>query len=87
MLINQNNSMTDFEILALYSQWSEDYYCAGFLHPSPETVREFRTWLNTRQSVQTVYEIEMLKEFHKQNKSIESHLSTQLDPAGGYYGT
>ena len=39
--------MTEEEILGLYSQWSEEYYCAGFLNPDEATVREFRKWLRT----------------------------------------
>ena len=68
--------MTDSEILRLYGQWSEDYYCAGFLNPSPETVTEFRTWLEnlderdfTEEPIQ-VYEQEMLKEFHNQEATL-----------------
>ena len=64
--------MMDKDILSLYSQWSEEYYCAGFLTPSPETVKEFCNWLKSRQlesrSVQSVYEKEMLEEFHKQEE-------------------
>jgi len=39
--------MTDKEIIDLYSSWSEDFYCAGFLNPSHETIKKFRNWLNT----------------------------------------
>ena len=65
----------DKEILALYSQWSEEYYCAGFLHPSPEVVKAFREWLNNPRKldlkpIQYDYEIEMLEEFHKQEENI-----------------
>ena len=65
--------MTDEEILYFYSQWSEDYYCAGFLMPSPEDVREFRKWLTDPKilylrPIQYDYEREMLEEFHKQEE-------------------
>ena len=63
--------MTDEEILSLYSQWSEEYYCAGFLCASPETVSAFRKWLNDPRKlylkpIQYDYEREMLDEFYKQ---------------------
>ena len=62
---------SDEEILALYSQWSEEYHCAGFLTPDPLSVQAFRKWLlSPRKSylmpVQYNYEREMLEEFHKQ---------------------
>ena len=67
--------MSDEEILALYSQWSEDLYCAGFLNASPEIIKEFRTWLNApkeRNWHQCIpyfdYEKEMLQEFHRQEE-------------------
>jgi len=66
--------MTDQEILALYSSWSEEYYCAGFLNPSPGTIKEFRNWLkNLHEQDWTPlqnYEQEMLQEFHRQQKEI-----------------
>jgi len=63
--------MTDEEILSLYSQWSEEYYCAGFLDASPATVSAFRKWLNDPRKlylkpIQYDYEREMLDEFYKQ---------------------
>jgi len=59
---------SDEEILALYSQWSEEYYCAGFLTPDPVSIQEFRKWLYDprKKPVQYDYEKEMLEEFHKQ---------------------
>jgi len=65
--------MTDSEILSLYSQWGEEYYCAGFLSPSSEAVKDFRQWLNDPRKlylkpVQYDYEKEMLEEFHKQEE-------------------
>lgn len=64
--------MTEEEILGLYSQWSEEYYCAGFLNPDEATVREFRKWLRTpkpltwSRELRQDYEQEMLDEFYKQ---------------------
>jgi len=82
--------MTDEEILLLYSQWSEEYYCAGFLNPDAGTVQEFRKWLkNSPQEPffyipRMSYEQEMLKEFHNQeakdymgqiaNKKLEDYI-------------
>ena len=65
----------DKEILYFYSQWSEDYYCAGFLDPSSEAVKEFRRWLTDPKilhlrPVQYDYERKMLEEFHKQEENI-----------------
>jgi len=67
----KRQQMTDEEILVLYSQWSEEYYCAGFISASPGTVREFRKWLTDRKILYLIpilhdYEGEMLEEFHKQ---------------------
>ena len=59
--------MSDEEILALYSQWSEDYYCAGFITPDPLSVQAFRKWLHVR-PIHHDYEREMLEEFHKQEE-------------------
>jgi len=67
--------MTDKEIIDLYSSWSEDFYCAGFLNPSHETIKKFRNWLNTPKQQNWNkcipyfdYEQEMLNEFHKQEQ-------------------
>ena len=65
--------MTDEEILYFYSQWSEDYYCAGFLTPDPLSVQAFRKWfynlkLLYLRPIQHAYEREMLEEFHKQEE-------------------
>ena len=60
--------MTDQEILTLYSTWSEEYHCAGFLNPSSETVKDFRDWLNRHSEPLKDYEQEMLEEFHKQEQ-------------------
>ena len=56
--------MTDEEILYFYSQWSEDYYCAGFLIPSPEDPE-----ILYLRPIQYDYEREMLAEFHKQESA------------------
>jgi len=64
---------SDGEILALYSQWSEEYYCAGFLSPDSLSIQAFRTWLHDPRKpylklVQYDYEKQMLEEFHKQEE-------------------
>ena len=64
---------SDEEILALYSQWSEEYYCAGFLNPDPLSIQAFRNWLHDPRKlylrpVQYDYEKQMLEEFHKQEE-------------------
>ena len=63
--------MSDEEILYFYSQWSEDYYCAGFLNPDSLSVQAFRKWLHdpkvlALRPIQYDYEREMLEEFHRQ---------------------
>jgi len=73
--------ITDEELLSLYSQWSEEYYCAGFLHPSPESIKGFRKWLNDPRklylrTVQYDYERDMLEEFHKQER--EENVDTRI---------
>ena len=65
--------MLDEEILLLYGQWSEEYYCAGFLTHDSLSIKEFRKWLNDPRKlylkpVQYDYEREMLEEFHKQEE-------------------
>jgi hypothetical protein len=65
--------MSDEEILYFYNQWSEDYYCAGFLAPDPLSVQAFRKWLYDPKTlslrpIQHDYEREMLEEFHKQEE-------------------
>ena len=64
--------MSDEEILSFYNQWSEDYYCAGFL-ADPLSVQAFRKWLYDPKTlslrpIQHDYEREMLEEFHKQEE-------------------
>ena len=64
--------ISDQGILELYSFWSEDRYCAGFMHPHEDTVREFREWLRelkfTGSGDLQDYEQEMLEEFYRQEK-------------------
>ena len=65
--------MSDEEILYFYNQWSEDYYCAGFLNPDSLSVQAFRKWLYdpvtlSLRPIQHDYEREMLEEFHKQEE-------------------
>ena len=62
------------ELIDLYRQWSEEKWCAGFMDPSPDRVRDFRTWLHASDfqesvvSIITDYEFEMLEEFRKQER-------------------
>lgn len=54
------------DIIALYGEWSEAFYAAGFIDPSPATVNEFRKWVHSRQESNVTpldYEMDMLKEF------------------------
>ena len=37
--------LTDKQLVRFYRAWSEEYYCAGFISPSPETVDRFIEWL------------------------------------------
>lgn len=57
------------ELLLLYSVWSEEFYCAGFMVPSSDTVEQFRNWLDVRGGANRDvedYEQEMLDEYHRQ---------------------
>ena len=62
------------ELIDLYRQWSDEKWCAGFMSPYPDTVRDFRTWLHSPDfqesvvSIITEYEFEMLEEFRKQER-------------------
>ena len=66
--------LTDWQLVELYRQWSEDHYAAGFIAPSKQNVRHFREWLHnplrTRAETQDrkmyAYETEMLDEFKAQ---------------------
>jgi hypothetical protein len=56
-------------ILALYREWSEKEYCAGFLHPDAGTrVVHFRTWLAALPGPVEGYERDMLVEYHRQEQ-------------------
>ncbi len=71
---------SDGEIVALYQEWSEELYCAGFMSigsiPS-HMVEQFRVWLRTRGTRgegwnrinATQYELEMLDEYHRQERN------------------
>ena len=76
--------MTDEGIVALYREWSEDRYAAGFIAADPETVTEFRKFLascprcgNPRELkelhcpplIEHDYERQMLEEFHRQERT------------------
>ena len=41
---------SDVELVNLYSEWSEEYYAAGFLIPDESRCRDFVRWLNRRDS-------------------------------------
>ena len=63
---------TDDQLLQLYSLWSEECYCAGFLSPDEHSVKEFREWLygysrdkHTTRKLEN-YELEFLEEFRRQ---------------------
>lgn len=51
-------------VLAAYSAWSEDRYSAGFILPTPSTVREFRQWLQEFEVLN--YHEEMLRLWNEQ---------------------
>lgn len=59
--------MSDQEIVWLYRWWSEEFYAAGFISPSEETVRSFRKWLrNSPKEKLEDYEREMIEIFNRQ---------------------
>ena len=54
---------TDEALLALYREWSEEYYAASFLTCSPQHAQMFVDWLSRREQEPTErawYETEML---------------------------
>jgi len=58
-------------LIRLYRDWSEDRYCAGFMHPAPETVAEFIEDLPDLLALEQVaprepYEMEFLAEYTRQ---------------------
>jgi len=69
-------SLSDQGILDLYALWSEDNYCASFMLPCEDIVREFRAWLRelrfTGPGNLQDYEEKMLAEFyHQEGKGID----------------
>ncbi len=62
--------MTDGLIVEIYRLWSDDTCCVGFLKPSPDTVQEFRGWLEQELRWDPAFasndEKEMIAEFHRQ---------------------
>ncbi len=64
--------MTDFELIARYMEWSEQVYCAGFMHPTPDIVAQFRRWVSLgmdngwRRETVKDYEVDMLAEYRRQ---------------------
>ena len=60
-------SLSDAVLLGLYSGWSEDTWCAGFMHPYPDVVAEFRAWVAALPDPTEDYEREMLAEYHRQD--------------------
>ena len=71
--MNTNNleaSSEELEILEAYRGWSEDFYAAGFLSPSPETVREFIEFRKQEKLLYSLesYEQEFLTEYFIQKK-------------------
>jgi len=63
-------TLSEQGLLDLYSLWSEDRYCASFMHPSEGIVHEFREWLRELRFIGPGhledYEDEMLEEFYRQ---------------------
>lgn len=62
--------MRDIAIIKLYETWSEAFWCAQFMSPTPEMVRRFRAWLHWLETCvpEEDFEIEMLAEFHRQEE-------------------
>lgn len=63
--------MEDAQIIALYEEWSEQAYAAGFLVPDETSVSQFRQWLKQRKSEEGIFilnerEETMLEEFKRQ---------------------
>lgn len=66
--------MTDAEIIELYRRWSEETYCAGFMHADSGRVAEFRAWLpgpmgSWAAETAKLYELEMLAEYRRQEEN------------------
>ena len=65
------SSLPDGVLLALYRNWSEEFYCASFITPSKDNVEAFRRWLGglTKPAIHYEdYELEFLKEYQQQVK-------------------
>lgn len=65
-------SYNDKELIMFYRQWSEEFYCAGFMHPDKDTVQEFYNWLQRPDYLEEEdigpyadYELEMIKVFRE----------------------
>ena len=71
----QEASGEELEILEAYRSWSEDFYAAGFLSPSLETVREFIEFRKREKLPYLLesYEQEFLKEYFKQKKEMTNN--------------
>ena len=37
--------ISDLELVYLWRQYSEEYYCAGWIVVKPDTLEQFKTWL------------------------------------------
>ena len=66
----QDAGLADRIILAAYCKWSEDTYRAEFMSATPDIVQQFRQWFHKQPfhppAPSENYEIEMIREFHKQ---------------------
>lgn len=40
--------LSDLELVYLWRQYSEEYYCAGWIVVQPDTLEQFKTWLEVR---------------------------------------
>ena len=65
-----NPPLPDAVVLALYQEWSEEFYAASFMHAFPDCVEHFRFWLREEilgptRKLET-YEEYMLAEFRRQ---------------------
>lgn len=40
--------LSDLELVYLWRQYSEEYYCAGWIVVQPDTLEQFKTWLEGR---------------------------------------
>jgi hypothetical protein len=60
----QMANYTDDELIRLYSEYSEEYYAAGFMSPAPSILQSFMRWLERREEQpheRTWYETEFLE--------------------------